>query len=283
MVKAHFPLYQADDRSIRMIVAAMDQHIEGTKYFGEVVHFWSAIPQLYIVEKGVWPDGRMKYDCNWTIHFPSVEKYEEAYRLVRAVFEPQGYVWAVSKGTSPLLREDILALTEKNYWYSEETDSYFYCEFTEKSFSEEIQAQFAICRAHDKWYMMSDSYNISVCGDRSQEEVRKLCLNNDIVNAYAMYLAGDPLFKVTQMSGNANKFCATSRKEAYELLGIYPQPAPVLEETQEEFIPWNIRPSVGFPPHPKKVGWMQGDYNIDPMYSNAYMWSEEEYKASLNN
>ena len=53
MVKAHFPLYQADDRSIRMIVAAMDQHIEGTKYFGEVVHFWSAIPQLYIVEKGV--------------------------------------------------------------------------------------------------------------------------------------------------------------------------------------------------------------------------------------
>ena len=135
MVKAHFPLYQADDRSIRMIVAAMDQHIEGTKYFGEVVHFWSAIPQLYIVEKGVWPDGRMKYDCNWTIHFLSVEKYEEAYRLVRAVFEPQGYVWAVSKGTSPLLREDILALTEKNYWYSEETDSYFYCEFTEKSFS----------------------------------------------------------------------------------------------------------------------------------------------------
>ena len=214
MVKAHFPLYQADDRSIRMIVAAMDQHIEGTKYFGEVVHFWSAIPQLYIVEKGVWPDGRMKYDCNWTIHFPSVEKYEEAYRLVRAVFEPQGYVWAVSKGTSPLLREDILAISEKDFWYSLEADSYFYHQFDESKFSEEMQQKFRIIRSHDKWYMMSDYGPAWKAGRDSEEAVKKALLGDAIATAYAIHVAGDPLrMGVT----------AITQKEGYALLGITPQ------------------------------------------------------------
>ena len=250
MVKAHFPLYQADDRSIRMIVAAMDQHIEGTKYFGEVVHFWSAIPQLYIVEKGVWPDGRMKYDCNWTIHFPSVEKYEEAYRLVRAVFEPQGYVWAVSKGTSPLLREDILAILEKDFWYSLEADSYFYHQFDESKFSEEMQQKFRIIRSHDKWYMMSDYGPAWRAGRDSEEAVKKALLGDAIATAYAIHVAGDPLrMGVT----------AITQKEGYALLGITPQE---YVDNNEEVVTtfYALQPCRGFLYHIKRQGSHPDDY-----------------------
>ena len=250
MVKAHFPLYQADDRSIRMIVAAMDQHIEGTKYFGEVVHFWSAIPQLYIVEKGVWPDGRMKYDCNWTIHFPSVEKYEEAYRLVRAVFEPQGYVWAVSKGTSPLLREDILAILEKDFWYSLEADSYFYHQFDESKFSEEMQQKFRIIRSHDKWYMMSDYGPVWKAGRDSEEAVKKALLGDAIATAYAIHVAGDPLrMGVT----------AITQKEGYALLGITPQE---YVDNNEEVVTtsYALQPCRGFPYHINRQGSHPDDY-----------------------
>ena len=250
MVKAHFPLYQADDRSIRMIVAAMDQHIEGTKYFGEVVHFWSAIPQLYIVEKGVWPDGRMKYDCNWTIHFPSVEKYEEAYRLVRAVFEPQGYVWAVSKGTSPLLREDILAISEKDFWYSLEADSYFYHQFDESKFSEEMQQKFRIIRSHDKWYMMSDYGPAWKAGRDSEEAVKKALLGDAIATAYAIHVAGDPLrMGVT----------AITQKEGYALLGITPQE---YVDNNEEVVTtsYALQPCRGFPYHINRQGSHPDDY-----------------------
>lgn len=259
MLKAHFPLYQADDRSIKMIIAAMDQHVESTKYFGQTVHFWSIIPQLCIVEKGVWPDGRMKYDCNWSVYFPTIEKYEEAYHLIRSVFEPQGYVWAVSKGNSPLLREDILSLSENNYWYSEETDSYFYCDFSEKTFNEDLQEKFANCRFHDKWHMMSDSLGVHINGEISRKKVQTICDNNPIVDAYAMYIAGDPLFKISHQSGTVNKAKSLSRKEAYELLGIYPQSAPIVDEPKEVYVPYGIRPSRGFPSHPKKIGWMEGD------------------------
>ena len=250
MVKAHFPLHQADDRSIRMIVAAMDQHIEGTKYFGEVVHFWSAIPQLYIVEKGVWPDGRMKYDCNWTIHFPSVEKYEEAYRLVRAVFEPQGYVWAVSKGTSPLLREDILAISEKDFWYSLEADSYFYHQFDESKFSEEMQQKFRIIRSHDKWYMMSDYGPAWKAGRDSEEAVKKALLGDAIATAYAIHVAGDPLrMGVTTIT----------QKEGYALLGITPQE---YVDNNEEVVTtsYALQPCRGFPYHINRQGSHPDDY-----------------------
>ena len=250
MIKAHFPLYQADDQTIRMLVAAMDTHVQSMRRFGEIIHYWAEFPQLSITERGEWPDGRMKYDCGYTIEFKSLEEYESLYQKIRSVFASQGYVWAVSKGTSPLLREDILAILEKDFWYSLEADSYFYHQFDESKFSEEMQQKFRIIRSHDKWYMMSDYGPAWKAGRDSEEAVKKALLGDAIATAYAIHVAGDPLrMGVT----------AITQKEGYALLGITPQE---YVDNNEEVVTtsYALQPCRGFPYHINRQGSHPDDY-----------------------
>lgn len=252
MIKAHFPLYQADDHTIRMIVADMDTHVQSMRYFGEVVHYWKDFPQLTITEEGEWPDGRMKKSCGYTVNCKDLEEYENLYRKIRSVFETQGYVWAVSKGTSPLLREDILAILEKDFWYSLETDSYFYHKFDEGKFSEELQNKFRIIRSHDKWYMMSDYGPAWQNGRKSEEAVRQVLLGDAIATAYAVHVAGDPLRMGVSV---------TTQKEGYALLGIVPQ--EYVDTTDDEVVittSYVLSPCRGFPYHTKRQGSHPDDY-----------------------
>lgn len=269
MIKASFPLYQGDSWTRELIVSDMDLHVDHNRSFGREKHMWSEFPQLIIITN----KSSNKIDhCPTSIMFNTLEEYEALYQKLYKLFSIKGYVWSLNSNEDTLCRSNILPLNTNHYWYDDISDSYFYSKFEESNFSLELQEKFKYCRSFDKYYMMSDSSRVYSGGLDAEKHLKDLLEGDNVATAYAMYVAGDPLFMFKTMGGKI-KDNIISRSEAYELLKIIPSVPPV--EDLIEY-PKLIEPCKGFYPHPKKQGWHPNDLKYSGHYSNNCFIHEDE-------
>ena len=239
---------------------AMDISVQCSRRLGVVKRQFSGYPQLVITEFNPYSDGRRDLHTRSSFEVNSLEEYSD---LVTKVSDVLGTTTYLDSWNKP---QPILSISDKNYWLDVE-GNYYYAAADWSIISESWKSN---VDNFDYWWMMAD--RPSRCGDQNEKDMFEFANSSTLADKAYLFWFGQRAFGLKQ---------PCTKEEAYEMFGIYPQVAPTDFHKVFEGA-YNV-PCTGFPPHPKRVGWMEGDWDIDPIYSNARQWSKEEYEASLVN
>ena len=247
-------------KALAPIFDAMDVSVLCSKHLGVVKKQFEGFPQLVITEHKPYSDGRRNLITRSTIEVNSLEEYKG---LVQKLKEALGTTTYLDSWSKP---QPILSVMDKNYWLDAD-GNYYYAVADWSSISEGWRSE---VDNFDYWWMMADRPNRN--GDQNEKDMFDFANTSTLADKAYLFWFGQRAFGLKQ---------PCTKEEAYEMFGIYPQVAPT--DFHKVFDGAYNTPCIGFPPHPKRVGWMEGDWDVDPIYSNAKQWSKEEYEASLIN
>lgn len=237
---------------------AMDVSVQSSRRLGVVKRQFEGYPQLVITEFEPFSDGRRNLYTRNNFEVNSLEEYKE---LVQKLQEALGTTMYLDSWGKP---QPILSISDKNYWL--DTDGHYYYAIADWSVISEGWKNEV--DSFDYWWMMADRPN--KCGDQNEKDMFEFANNSTLADKAYLFWFGQRSFGLEQ---------PCSKEEAYKLFNIYPQVAPKVED--KVFTGAYNTPCLGFPPHDKRIGWMEGDWNIESTYSNARQWSKAEYEKDL--
>lgn len=265
---------------INTIFDAMDCSLISTRRFGRETRWFSGFPQFTLVKERKWNSEEREINRMNEKFIISCDKLNELYQKIFKLF-PNGEFTTRSKHVYPITVHQIFSLGE-NLWAHTDGQSVFFHIF--KGLPSEYKEWSEACIGFDYAYMMSDSSNTYRAGNAEEERINKLRkdLDNRTCILWYNYVLGRMRVRPQDASFGVHiKADWNTVEEAYKFFEITPSVQNV-SDFLEVLDPVNT-PCTGFAPHPKRVGWMQGDYDIDPLYSNAKQWGKAEYEKHLMN
>ena len=258
------------------IFDAMDCSLPSNKQFGTEYRWFKDYPEFILTKEKRFNSDIREVSRNHGKWFDiSVNRINKLYTLIKGLF-PNGTFTSYHKEDYPITINQIFRLSN-NLWVAPDLQSVFYCEF--KGLPEEYKEWSELARNHDYTYMMSDSGSTHRAGRAAEEHLKELRnkLDNKVCTLWYNYILGRMRSRPQDSSfGIHTKDEWNTLENAYKVFDIKPETETyeIIKVTDKV-----NTPCIGFPPHPKKVGWMEGDYNMDTIYSNARFLTKEEYEA----
>lgn len=273
-----FTAHYEDDIKNR-IFDAMDCSLFSNKRFGTEFRWFKDYPEFILTksfpwDKKDWASRKVSDDFGKWFNI-STNRINKLYTLIKGLF-PNGTFTSYHKIEYPITIHQIFRLSD-NLWANTDLQSVFYCKF--KGLPEEYKEWSEMALSHDYTYMMSDSGSTNKAGRLAEERMveAKKDLDNKVCILWYNFILGRMRTRPQDGSfGIHTKDEWNTLANAYIVFNINPE-----TETYETIkVTDKVNtPCIGFPPHPKKVGWMEGDYNMDTMYSNARFLTKEEYEV----
>lgn len=272
-----FTAHYEDDIKNR-IFDAMDCSLFSNKRFGTEFRWFKDYPEFILTKSYRLNSKEREVSRDHGSWFNTTSRRVNGlYTLIYSLF-PNGTFTSYHNREYPITIHQIFRLSD-NLWANVGLQSVFYHNF--KGLPEEYKEWSDMARHHDYTYMMSDSHGTHKAGTLSEERMKeaKKDLDNKVCTLWYNFILGRMRTRPQDSSfGIHTKDEWNTLAGAYVLFNMNPE--------SEDYEPIKISekvntPCIGFPIHPKKVGWMEGDYNMDCIYSNAGFLTKEEYEAKV--
>ena len=234
---------------IPVIYGAMECSLKCNKTFGKEYRWFEGYPEL-VLSCGKHGHNAPSYQ-SFAI---SIERANALYQKIKALF-PTGKFMTQNHFEYPLTISQIFKGAD-NVWASPDLESLFYCPTPELPVGYEEWGQLA--RTFDYTYMMSDSSSSFRSGReherRMLEEQAKLDVK--VCSLWYNHILSRARTNPQDACFGMNRYEPwNTLEECYKLFNMQPQEHPLVEIPK----PPANSPSVGFPSHPKKVGWNAQD------------------------
>lgn len=202
----------------------------------------------------------------------SIDRINALYTLIRNLFPNQEFI-SYHKKVYPITIHQIFRLGE-NVWANVSLQSVFYCQTP--VLPEEYSEWMYLAKHYDYTYMMSDSRHSYDVGFKAEQKLYELQLKLDkqVCVLWYNYILGRMRLRPQDGSfGIHDKDSWNTLAEAYIKFNIQPQQHSNMQVAE----PMVNTPCLGFPVHPKKQGWKEGDWNMEYYYSGSRPLTYEEY------
>lgn len=264
--------YEENIKSV--IFNAMDCKLECNRRFNTELRWFKGYPEFTLLRSPTFHNKNVLQISNThskPFHM-NIDRINDLYKYIHSLF-PTGMFKTTGGFEYDITINQIFSLGE-NVWTGLDLQSVFYC--PTPVLSEEYLPWCDAVKNHDYTYMMSDSSSTYNNGKTSEKNIANLRkdLDNRVCTLWYNYVLGRMRIRPQDGSfGIHTKEYWNNLEGAYKEFNITPSMHPNVGLINA---PSNT-PCIGFPPHPKKIGWKEGDWNMDYMYSNSRAQTEEEY------
>lgn len=265
--------YEENIKSV--IFNAMDCKLECNRRFNTELRWFKGYPEFTLKRHPSFHDkSKLELSRDHGKWFEmNIDRINNLYTLIHGLF-PDGKFINYNKNEYDITIHQIFSLG-KDVWTDIDQQSVFHC--PTPVLPENYLPWAEAATHHDYTYMMSDSANTYKAGRASEENLAKLKEGLDIkvCTLWYNFILGRIRTRPQDGSfGIHTKEYWNTLENAYKVFDIKPETETyeIIKVTDKV-----NTPCIGFPPHPKKVGWMEGDYNMDTIYSNARFLTKEEY------
>ena len=264
--------YEENIKSV--IFNAMDCKLECNRRFNTELRWFKGYPEFTLKRHPSFHDkSKLELSRDHGKWFEmNIDRINNLYTLIHGLF-PDGKFINYNKNEYDITIHQIFSLG-KDVWTDVDQQSVFHC--PTPVLPENYLPWAEAATHHDYTYMMSDSANTYKAGRASEENLAKLKEGLDIkvCTLWYNFILGRIRTRPQDGSfGDHTKVNWNTLEEAYKEFRIMPTHHGYIESGKD---PVNT-PCTGFPPHPKKIGWKEGDWNMEHMYSNSRALTEEEY------
>lgn len=261
------------------IFDAMDCILMSNKKYGMEYRWFKGYPE-FVLTKAIPIFSQNKEDRRVTDDYRncfnmSIIRINKLYDIIRNLF-PGGTFTNRYGNQYPITVHQIFDLG-KNVWANTNLQSVFYCE--EPIMPSEYLEWCEMAKNFDFTYMMSDSRNTHMAGESYENKMKKLeeKLDKRVCTLWYNFVLGRMRTRPQDASfGIHTKEAWNTLADAYIEFNISTSHHPYVEPGKEKV----NTPCLGFPVHPKKQGWMEGDWNMEYYYSNSKPLTFEEYLAN---
>lgn len=269
---------QYEDNIKNVIFNAMDCKLDCNRVFNKEIRWFKDYPEFTLTRSPSFHNKEvLEVSRNHGEYFEmSILRINKLYSLICTLF-PEGTFTTQYNQTYDITIHQIFNLGQ-NVWANVDLQSVFFCE--PPIMPEEYNEWITAVTQFDYTYMMSDSHNTFLQGRKEQERIERLKhkLNDKVCTLWYNYVLGRMRTRPQDMSfGIINQKEWNTLEEAYKEFRLIPDFDPYIEPGEAMV----NTPCIGFPVHPKKIGWMEGDWNMEYYYSGSRPLTKEEYMANL--
>ena len=265
--------YEENIKSV--IFNAMDCKLECNRRFNTELRWFKGYPEFTLKRHPSFHDkSKLELSRAHGKWFEmNIDRINNLYTLIKSLF-PTCMFETYNGFTYDITINQIFSLG-KDVWTNIDQQSVFHC--PTPVLPENYLPWAKAVTHHDYTYMMSDSASTYKAGIASEENIANLRkgLDPQICTLWYNFVLGRMRNRPQDASFGiyTNREKWNTLEEAYKEFRIMPTHHGYIESGKD---PVNT-PCTGFPPHPKKIGWKEGDWNMEYMYSNSRFLTKEEY------
>lgn len=247
MIKVSFSVWQ-DNATIQRIYDAMDVKVASHKKWDTTLAWFSKAPSLVLVkEPATHSKGAHRIDAPYQLSVKNGDELKALWEVVSPIIGTQHNTpWGVKAATI----SSILPILSSDWWYDENTNHYFYHKVDISRHSPEFQHWAEQARLYDETWYYADRPNNEWAKVQRWLEETAVEIDAAKCGAYYHHILGKSFLNVPK----------GSKTTAHAMFYMFPQNPPSNDALN--VTPYQLHllnPCKGFPPHDKKVGWVQGD------------------------